>query len=110
MSVVAADLAIAIPIAMALIIFAFSGVMSSQSYMQAYAKSGYYDIKYYSISQQMILISGSMQGNSTNAIQEMGKYYNVSVKVNGMSNYSSCIVSFCRIVEIGGNTKILEIG
>jgi hypothetical protein len=77
--------------------------------MQAYARSGYYEIRYYSISQQMASVAAPLPANSSGTILGMGRYYNVSARITGIGNYSECAGAFCRIIEIGGDTRILVI-
>ncbi|MHB1830364.1 MAG: hypothetical protein ACYCO0_03135 [Candidatus Micrarchaeaceae archaeon] len=111
-TIIAADLAIAIPIAMYSIVMVASGIFGAQSYMQAYSRSAYSEIRYYSISQQMIGILGAVHGNSSEYFSELRNlsgYYNVSASISGLGNYSECDVDFCRISEVNGKTMVLVI-
>ena len=111
-TIIAADLAIAIPIAMYSIIMVAGGILGAQSYLHAYSSSAYSEIRYYSISQQMIGVIRSVQGNYSayaSVLGNLSSYYNVSASIVGLGNYSVCNVNFCRISEIGGKTVILVI-
>lgn len=112
MSIIAADIAIALPIALASIILLFSSMASNQSYIVSYAGSEYSQIKYYSISQQIISMSISPSNNYSDqmiSISNLSRYYNVSVNFTSPDNYYSCKMSFCRVVEINGITRLMVI-
>ncbi len=105
-------MAIAIPIAMLSIIFIAHGINNSQSYYLAYAKSSYMQIRYYSISQQMLILLNSGNENYSaysNTVQNLGRFYNVSAKIANLADYPECSESFCRIIQVNGATKILVI-
>ena len=105
-------MAIAIPIAMLSIIFLVHGINNSQSYYLAYARFSYLQIKYYSVSQQMLSVLNSEDENYSaysNTVQNLSKFYNVSAKIANLTDYPECSKSFCRIVQVHGATKILMI-
>ncbi len=110
--IIASDMLIAIPIALASISLLFAGIYNSQSYLQSYARSEYSWIRYYSISQQMVTASYGAAGgyaNKTVAVESIAKYYNVSVSLTSVSDSSQCTNGFCRVVEIDGIAKLLVV-
>lgn len=106
--IISADMSIAIPIAMFSMLMLVYSINNSQSYYLAYARSSYLQIKYYSISQQMLLFIGREPENYS-TIQNLSKFYNVSATITNFTNYKACSSSFCRVIELDGATKILVI-
>ncbi len=105
-------MAIAIPIAMYSIIMVAGGISAAQSYTHAYSAAAYSEIRYYSISQQIIGVMGSVRGDQSSyaiALENLSSYYNVSASMVGLEDYSECAAAFCRISEVGGKTMILVI-
>jgi Tfp pilus assembly protein PilV len=105
-------MAMAIPIAMFSMIILAYGISDSQSYYLAYARSAYLQIKYYSVSQQMLdFLNSANENNSAylESVQNLGEFYNVSTAILNLSDYADCANSFCRIVQVGGTAKILVI-
>lgn len=108
--IISADMAVAIPIAMLSMAMLAYGMSGAQSYYLAYARSSYLQIRYYSISQQMLIILNSVDENRSTylgTVQSMGKFYNVSASIMNLSGYPCCAKAFCRIVQVNGTTMIL---
>lgn len=106
--IISADMAIAIPIAMFSMLMLVHSISNSQSYYLAYARSSYLQIKYYSISQQMLMFIGREPENYS-TIQHLSKFYNISTNIVNLTDYNECGWSFCRVIELNGATKILVI-
>jgi hypothetical protein len=47
--------------------------------------------------------------NKTAAAESIARYYNASVNFTDPYGYSDCVRAFCRIVEIGGITRLAVI-
>ena len=108
--IISADMAIAIPIAMLSMLLLTYSISSSQSYYLAYASSSYAQIRYYSISQQMLeVLNGENSSAYPESIQNLSRFYNVSASIINLVNYPQCSGSFCRIVELGAATRIMVI-
>jgi hypothetical protein len=110
--IISADMAAAIPIAILSIALISHSLAISQSYYYSYANSTYNQLKYYSISQQMLaVINGGTANYSADegTVYGLSRYYNISASILYPSNYSYCSKFFCRVVQIGGATRILVI-
>jgi len=105
-------MALAIPIAMFSMIILAYGIINSQSYYLAYARSSYLQIRYYSISQQMLAFLNNENENQSaylNAVENLSRFYNVSISIANLADYGDCATSLCRIVQMNGETRILVI-
>jgi Tfp pilus assembly protein PilV len=103
---------VAIPIAMLSILILAHGISNSQSYYLAYARSSYLQIKYYSVSQQMLTFLNNENENHSaylGSVQGLGKFYNVSAEIVNLTDDADCMNSFCRVVQVDGAAKILVI-
>ncbi len=112
MTIISTDMLLAIPIVLLSMAALSSSIINMQSYYIAYARSSYSQIRYYSISQQMLEVLGSQnlsQGQYINSTRDLGAFYNVSADITGISNYSECSESFCRIVQSGAMSRIMVI-
>jgi hypothetical protein len=108
--IVAIDIGIAIPIAVLAFSVILGSLYASQQYMAAYAKAEYEQIRYLAASQAIAMLLGDGGAGSGMAIENVSRYYNISVEVTGLGNDSSCAVRYCRVIEVGGDAKLLVIG
>lgn len=107
---ISADMGIAIPVAIAAFTIAYIGICQSQSLALAYAASASEKLRYYAASQQIVSVIDAVNGSAAEdmeAISNISGYYGISATVTGMSNDSACALYFCRVVEIGGNARLM---
>ena len=112
MGIISADMVLAIPLACVSIILIASGMGSMQSFLVIYAGHSFAQIRYYSISQQIISILSSQtlsENGYSSQLSGLGSFYNVSAHITTLANYSSCAQNFCRIVEVDGMERIMVI-
>ena len=112
MGIISADMVLAIPLAVASIMLVALGIESMQSLLVAYAGHSYSQIRYYSISQQMISLLSSRNMSRSGYASELGNlsaFYNVSAYTTELSNYTICAKDFCRIVEVAGMERVMVI-
>ncbi len=112
MAIIASEGIMAIPIALASLSILFAGIYNGQSYLSAYSGSEYRQIRYYSISQQMDVAASAASGgyqNKTAAAEGVARYYSVSAILTSPYDSADCMRAFCRIMEIGGITRLAVI-
>lgn len=112
MGIISADMVLAIPLACISVILIASGMGNMQSFLALYAGHSYAQIRYYSISQQMISILSSQtlsKNGYASELSSLDSFYNVSAYTTAIANYSACAQNFCRIVEVDGIEKIMVI-
>ena len=110
-SIVASDFAVALPIVLISLYLVLSSIHSGQLFYTGYARSAYSELRYYSVSQQILEISGTGSNNYTSEaslIGNLSRNYNVSVSFLEPGSPANCS-RLCRIVEIDGITKIMVI-
>ena len=112
MGIISADMLLAVPLAASSIMLVALGIGSMQSLLAAYAGHSYSQIRYYSISQQMISMLSSRNMSKSGYESELGNlsaFYNVSAYTTGLPNYTACSKDFCRIVEVAGMERVMVI-
>ena len=112
MGIISADMVLAIPLAAASIMLVASGIGSMQSLLAAYAGHSYAQIRYYSISQQMISMLSSRnmsEGSYASELGNLSAFYNASAYTVALANYTACAEDFCRIVEVAGMARVMVI-
>ena len=108
--IIAIDMGIAIPIAVLAFSVILGSLYASQQYMAAYAKAGYEQIRYLAASQAVARLLEDGGAGSGMAIENVSRYYNASVEITGLGNASYCIGRYCRVIEVGGEARLLVIG
>ena len=112
MGILSADMVLAVPLALISIILIASGTGNMQSFLSASAGRAYAQIRYYSISQQMISILSSRNTSPNGYASELNNlsaFYNISAYTTAAANYSACAQNFCRIVEVAGMERLMVI-
>lgn len=109
--IIAADMMIAIPLALVAISIMAGSIVTSQSYAVSMAQHNYDTIQDYSISQQAVLELEAAT-NYTQAytmLHNLSTYYGIQIGLLVLNASVSCHGSLCRIVEVQGDSYLMMI-